>query len=105
MNSKFILYNFPFINLNFQVYITRNFLIDLLIKPYFIGKVEAGETVVEGAIREMKEECGVTIHKNDLKFKGFFTFNLVPCDQIHRIHVFTAEKFEGEIIETEVKKL
>ena len=31
------------------------------------GHIRAGETVIEGAIRELKEELGVTTKENDLK--------------------------------------
>ena len=38
----------------------------------FGGKVHLneGETIVEGAIREVKEECGLTVTNEDLKYMG-----------------------------------
>ena len=32
------------------------------------GHIKAGETVIEGAIRELKEELGIKVNGNDLKF-------------------------------------
>ena len=35
------------------------------------GKVEVGETAVEGAIREVKEEVGISLKPSDLEYVGY----------------------------------
>lgn len=62
------------------------------------GHIESDETMVDGAIREMKEEAGVTVKPEDMKY-------------IHTMHrkgryidiFFTASAWEGEphIVETD----
>lgn len=64
----------------------------------------ANETVQEGAIREIKEEIGVSVNNEDLKFRGkiefrFFKHN-IPLTVIG--NVFFVEKWEGNIEGIEV---
>lgn len=63
------------------------------------GKVEPGETILEGAIREVEEEIGVCV--SDLHQVGDFTF-LFPHqpDWSQQVHVFFTESWTGEIRET-----
>ena len=54
------------------------------------GKVNEGETPIEALIREIKEECGITISENDIKplyerrdpnsGKTFRTYNYIPSE-------------------------
>jgi 8-oxo-dGTP diphosphatase len=61
------------------------------------GKVEAGETVEQAAIREVKEEICVSIHARDLCFMGRVTF-LFPAkvDWNQEVSIFTAQSWQGE---------
>ena len=66
------------------------------------GKVEAGETIAEGAAREANEEIGVLINPEHLRSHGIieFSFNDKP-EWGQRVHLFVAEKWEGEPVESE----
>lgn len=66
------------------------------------GKVEAGETPEEGAVREANEEIGVTIDPHSLTKVAEikFRFDGKPEENI-LCHVYTAFKWEGEPVETE----
>ncbi len=55
------------------------------------GHVEKGETPIEAAIKEAKEEAGVTIQAHDLKF-----VHVHAVDDVYINLYFTAEKWEGE---------
>ena len=60
------------------------------------GKFEAGETPEECALREVKEETGLTM--TDYRFRGIVTFvsDVWGCEYMH---LFTATGFTGELIE------
>lgn len=64
------------------------------------GKVDAGETIEQAAIRECYEEIGVMPH--DLKLAGYLQFK-EPKDPTfeHRCHIFTTRHWDGEPVETE----
>ena len=62
------------------------------------GRLENGETPVEGAVREVQEEVGVTPAK-PVK-RGELKFQFVDGYSIH-VHVFTAEDCTGAVRETE----
>jgi len=66
----------------------------------FGGKVEAGESIEDAALREIQEEAGIT--PVDIKKRGIlcFTFEDNPSEELE-VHLFGASKFTGEPMETE----
>lgn len=61
------------------------------------GKLEAGETPDECAIREIREETGLTV--KSLSLKGIITFPDFTPDNDWYTYVFKVTAFEGELIE------
>ena len=57
------------------------------------GRLEQGETPLEAAIRETREEVCVT--PLDLRYAGVNLFQFIDGYSIH-VHVFKARDFEGE---------
>lgn len=53
------------------------------------GKIEAGETIIEGAIRETLEETGLSIVEYNLDYVGSIKKN--------RVHFFYTTEFTGKI--------
>ncbi|MFE1664444.1 8-oxo-dGTP diphosphatase [Microbacterium sp. P02] len=66
------------------------------------GKVEEGETIREGAVREMHEETGLHIEASDLEPVGVLEY-LFPAQPSwsQRSHVFTCTTWSGEPRETD----
>ena len=62
------------------------------------GRIHAGETPREAAVREVQEEVCVTPHGIDER--GELSFQFVDGYSIH-VHVFLATGCEGEVRETE----
>lgn len=63
------------------------------------GKVEEGESIEEGAVREVEEEIGVVIAKEKLKHHGVvnFYFPHVEDESWNMVvHVFVAKEWGGE---------
>ncbi|MDP3988623.1 MAG: 8-oxo-dGTP diphosphatase [bacterium] len=65
----------------------------------FGGKIEEGETIEQGALRELKEEVG--IQSGVLEKKGVLEFSFQEKEKILRVHVFTLRNFKEDPIETE----
>lgn len=65
----------------------------------FGGKVEEGETIEEGAIREMKEESGVEIKK--MNKLGILEFEYQDGSGNMEVHIFYVKEFKGSPIESE----
>lgn len=65
----------------------------------FGGKVEVGEGIEEAAIRELKEECGL-VAKNIYK-GGINEFEFIEDNELHEVHIFYANEFNGEPIESD----
>lgn len=66
----------------------------------FGGKVEAAETIEEGAYRELFEEVGVQAEKVEPAGRLTFSFASEPDEQLE-VHVFTVTKYQGVPSETE----
>lgn len=67
------------------------------------GKFEQGETPEECAIREVKEECGLTIKNPTLK--GIITFPMFDTVEDWYVFLFVINEFEGELIDSPEGKL
>lgn len=63
------------------------------------GKIEGGETPLECAIRETKEEVGVHVPEDAVEKKGELRF-VFGDDPFMHVHVFTAEEFHGDPTES-----
>ena len=65
----------------------------------FGGKVNVkeGESVVAGAIREVKEECDITLTNDDLKYMGVIDFEFLGNPEHLEVHVFEATTFSGKL--------
>ena len=61
----------------------------------FGGKIEKGETIDEGAIREVKEECGIDVLS--LQRVGYLVFKMNLDRKIMNVHVFESTNFTGEL--------
>lgn len=62
------------------------------------GKFEQGESPEECAIREIEEECGLKV--KSVKMKGFITFPLFDGKEDWYVFLFTADDFEGNLIDS-----
>ena len=64
----------------------------------FGGKVhlKEGETIVEGAIREVQEECALDVKEEDLKYVGVIDFEFLGNPEHLDVHVFEARVFSGK---------
>jgi 8-oxo-dGTP diphosphatase/2-hydroxy-dATP diphosphatase len=68
----------------------------------FGGKVEQGETIEEGARREMKEEAGIEINK--MNKLGILEFVYQDGSGNMEVHIFYVKEFEGNPVESEEMK-
>lgn len=73
----------------------------------FGGKVEEGETIEEAAVRELKEECGIS--PLDMEKRGVIIFKFTEDNPFDgnpdmEVHIYSVTEFEGGLIETEEMK-
>jgi 8-oxo-dGTP diphosphatase len=62
------------------------------------GKFDPGETPEECAIREIEEESGLRV--KSVKMRGFITFPLFDGKEDWYVFLFTADEFEGKLIDS-----
>ncbi|XP_041978510.1 7,8-dihydro-8-oxoguanine triphosphatase-like [Aricia agestis] len=67
----------------------------------FGGKVEPNETIVDAAVRELHEECCVTVKSQDLKNIGHLEFTFEGESTLMDVRVFSTTVFKGTPTETE----
>lgn len=65
----------------------------------FGGKVEAGETIEEGARREFREEAGIEVAT--LEKVGLMDFEFQGNPEILEVHIFRANEHQGVPTESE----
>ncbi len=68
----------------------------------FGGKLAPGETIEAAAKREMKEEAGIDVE--NLVKMAVFQFEFQGNPEIIEVHLFKADKFSGELLESEEMK-
>ncbi len=69
------------------------------------GKLALGETISQAAVRELKEESGVTTKEQDLSKVGEITFKFPhkpEWDQV--VHIYFITEWDGDPVETEEMK-
>jgi len=59
----------------------------------FGGKIEAVESPIEGAVRELQEESGLIITSSELQHCGSLVFNM--HDKVMNVEVYEVWKWEG----------
>lgn len=67
----------------------------------FGGKVEALESIREGAIRELHEECGLIANPDEIVQQGIIKFRQENSDRFSEVHVFSCTSWTGEPVESE----
>ena len=59
------------------------------------GRVEAGETVQEAAVREIREELGVEVSIEDLEFQGTVAYDQTDGEDVDTFQ-FSTRRWQGE---------
>lgn len=67
----------------------------------FGGKVEKNESILDGAIRELKEESNLTVSRSDMKYLGYVRYDLTESLHTDIVYIFIASKFTGSLAESE----
>jgi len=65
------------------------------------GKIQPGESPEVAVVREIMEESRLTVDLRDLRPSGTLVFDFpFERDFDHHVHVFTADAWQGEPVET-----
>ena len=65
------------------------------------GKVEAGESITEAAVRELEEETGLRVAETDLQAVGHFTFLFPAKPEWNQVvHAFLVRSWRGDARES-----
>lgn len=70
----------------------------------FGGKVEKNETILNGAIRELKEESNLEVKKIDMKYLGYVQYERNDTKEIDIVYIFTTSKVSDSFQESEEMK-
>lgn len=65
----------------------------------FGGKIEENETIAQGALRELQEECSLS--SDSLKHIGVVMYEVLHQARIDEIHIFTTNDYSGTLTESE----
>ena len=65
----------------------------------FGGKLREGESLQEGALRELQEESG--LRALSLEEMGVLLFEQQDIGALHEMHIFLCKDFQGSPVETE----
>lgn len=69
------------------------------------GHIDSGEEPIDSAIRETKEELGLTVSKSDLDFLGIIRLSMSLHDYVNNEHYYVyLLKFDGKISDLILKK-
>lgn len=68
----------------------------------FGGKIEAGESITQAALRELEEESGLRARTQDLEARGRLTF-IFPHkpEWDHQVHLFVVREWRGRVRESD----
>lgn len=68
----------------------------------FGGKIEAGESIPQAALRELKEESGLRARAENLEARGTLTF-IFPhkSEWDHQVHLFLVWEWQGRVRESD----
>ncbi|KRT81354.1 hypothetical protein AMK59_5934 [Oryctes borbonicus] len=67
----------------------------------FGGKIEKGETILQGAMRELKEESNLTVSSSNMIYVGYVRYDRVDSPQVDIVYIFTASEFSDSLEESE----
>lgn len=65
----------------------------------FTGKIEHGESPIQTAARELREEAGLIVDEEDLALLGVFVYKFVDpaiIDYVMEVNIFTTSRISGE---------
>lgn len=69
------------------------------------GKVQDGETILQAAVREIKEEIGILVSENDADRIGHVDFYFKDKPEWNqKMHIFLIKNWTGEPVESEELK-